>query len=198
MFKSCASRGNLVAAIQSCKVKVTDKPELKHIIFHRDSDIYDGDEPDKDRVERGIRLLNAPGNVKHQLFLTSGYDVEAYFLNPEHINALDPGISIVEAEKLINEATTETRDKSLDKLLGQIEKYRREAVDNNQFNEFSYTKTIKLLTQKYDSNPERYGYGKTVLGRLIDKLRSKKSKIDILHNSNKIIIPSLVELLVED
>ena len=45
-FIPYAGRTNLFVAMQSCEVKLSDKPNLTNIIFHRDSDIYNNDEPD--------------------------------------------------------------------------------------------------------------------------------------------------------
>ncbi|WP_342089284.1 ATP-dependent nuclease [Dyadobacter sp. OTU695] len=194
-FISYHGRGNLMAAIQSSKVKLTDKPDLSDIIFHRDSDIYDGDEPDKDRIEYSLNQLNRSTTVRHTLFLTSGYDLEAYFINPQHIKALYPEFAESFIEDAIVTASQETRDKSLDKLYSQIEKYRMEAERNNESHKFSFANVIKKLQQLYDSNPERYRYGKTVLGKLTDKLSSGRSNVNLIQKSDQIIIPELRALL---
>lgn len=194
-FISYHGRGNLMAAIQSCKVKLTDKPDLSDIIFHRDSDIYDGDEPDKDRIEYSLNQLNRSTTIRHTLFLTSGYDLEAYFINPQHIKALYPEFAESLIEDAIVTASRETRDKSLDKLYSQIEKYRVEAERNNESHKFSFAKVIKKLEQLYDSNPERYRYGKTVLGKLTDKLSRGRSNVNLIQKSDQIIIPELRALL---
>lgn len=194
-FISYHGRSNLLAAIQSCKVKLTDKPDLTDIIFHRDSDVYNGDEPDKDRVDRGLKQLNDLSKVHHHLFLTSGYDIESYFINAEHIHSLYPSILLADIEQMIEEATLETRDKSLDKLFTQIDKYRQEAESNNELYKFSYAKTISELTTQYDNDTTRYRYGKTVLGKLIGKLQTHIGRVNLLQPSGKIVIPFLTTVI---
>lgn len=194
-FVSYESRANLLAAMQSCKLKITDKPDLTDIVFHRDSDIYNNDEVDYERVKERLESLNKSEKIKHHLFQTKGYDLESYFLNPEHIHTLYPEIEIQTIVDLIKQATEETREKSLDKLYTKIEYYRKEAEKNGEYYKFSYPKTMKMLDSLYDENPERYRYGKTVLGNLVGKLQKGKGTIDLLKKTDKIFIPEIKKIL---
>jgi hypothetical protein len=194
-FISYENRTNLLAAMQSCKIKLTDKPDLQHIIFHRDSDFFDNDEPDKDRVNERLVNLNKSSDIKYHLFQTEYYDVESYFINSEHINSLYPNFSIDEIEQKINESTEEAKDKSLKKLYNKIEVYRKEAEHNGDAYKFSYPKTIEKLQEQYEANPKRYRYGKTVLGILIGKLQNGFGSIDLLQKTDKIIIPQLRKIV---
>jgi len=195
-FISYESRSNLMAAMQSCKMKLTEKPDLTDIIFHRDSDIYDNDESDKDRISDRLDILNKSIKIKHHLFQTDYYDLEAYFLNAKHINFLYPNFSIEHIEGLINEATEEAKTKSMDKLYNKIEQYRKEAELKGELYKFSHSKAIKKLDELYDANPERYRYGKTVFGLLTSKLSSGFGNVNLLQVSDKINIPFLKKIII--
>lgn len=194
-FVSYESRSNLLAAMQSCKIKLTDKPDLTDIIFHRDSDVYDDDELDKDRVTERLVNLNLSDRIKHHLFQTQDYDIESYFINSEHIHAIYPNISVEKIELLIKEATDETREKSLDKLYTKIDQLKKEADKKSEGYKFSYSKAIKTLASSYDENPQRYRYGKTVLGVLIGKLQNGRGNINLLQITDKIPVPQLRKIV---
>ena len=194
-FISYDSRSNLLAAMQSCKIKLTEKPELTDIIFHRDSDIYDNDEFDRDRVKDRLANLNKSGKIKHHLFQTSGYDLENYFINAEHIFSLYPDFTIENINNLICESTLETKDKSMDKLYNKMEQKRKEYESRGELFKYSHSNSIKELNELYDNNVERYRYGKTVLGVLIGKLSKGYGKIDLLQKTDKISIPFLKEII---
>jgi len=189
------SRANLSAAIQSCRLKISDKPELKHVIFHRDSDIYDDDEYDFESVNRKIAKLNADFKVKYHLFKTAGYDLESYFVDAEHLHAIYPELSTEELESMIEEATKEVEETSLDKLLVRLHIYESEYEKRGEKQIFSHTKYIKKIKQAYYDNPKRYRYGKSVLGVLIGKMQKKLGKNpNLLKHSDKIQIQQLQEI----
>lgn len=185
-FISYGSRSNLLAAMQSCKIKLTDKPDLKYIVFHRDRDVYDGDELDKDKIQERIDKLNADGLYKFHLFLTQGYDLESYFLNPEHVIELYPDLNANIVTQLIEQSTVETHDKSMGKLYEKLDLFKK--VHGLQSN----AKAIKQLQELYNSNPERYRYGKTVLGELSSKIQKlKKRNINLIKPSSVLRIREL-------
>lgn len=194
-FISYESRSNLLAAMQSCKINLTDKPELTDIIFHRDSDIYNNDEPDRHRILERLEGLNKQKKIRYHLFLTNGYDIESYFLNAHHIHQLYPNFEIEVIEKAILAATDETRDKSLDKLYNKINLLKKEADAKGDGYKFSYSKALKKLKEEYKSNPTKYRYGKTVLGLLISKLQNGFGMIDLLQVTDKIEIPFLKDII---
>jgi len=194
-YISYESRSNLLAAMQSCKIQLVDKPDLTDIIFHRDSDIYDNDEFDRDRVNERIISLNKSSNVKHHLFQTAGYDIESYFINADHICQLYGKFDKDKVEIFISEATKETEEKSMDKLYGKLEIYRKGYESKGEIYKYSATKYIKELEKLYENNPERYRYGKTVLGVLVSKLSKGNGSIDLLQYTNKIEIPVLKAIL---
>ena len=146
--------------------------------------------------ERLVNLNNS-SDIKFHLFQTEYYDIESYFINSEHINALYPNFSIEEIEQKINESTKEAKDKSLDKLFNKIAVYQKEAENKGEAYKFSYPKTIKKLNEQYEANPKRYRYGKTVLGILIGKLQNGFGNIDLLQKTDKITIPQLKKIVEE-
>ena len=196
-FISYEGRSNLLAAMQSCKIKLTDKPELTDIIFHRDSDIYDNDENDKDRIKDRLSNLNklGSGEIKYHLFKTEGYDLESYFINAEHINSLYPEFTIDVINSLIDEATNETEEKSLDKLYSKIEQFKKEFESRGELHKFSHSEAIKKVKKLYNDNRERYRYGKTVLGVLIAKLSKDYGNINLLQKTDKIGISILKDII---
>ncbi|WP_438711027.1 ATP-dependent nuclease [Aquimarina muelleri] len=194
-YISYESRSNLLAAMQSCKIPLTDKPDLTDIIFHRDSDMYDNDEFDRERVSERLTKLNESSSINHHLFKTDFYDLEAYFINSEHINQLYPNFEISQIETYIDESTEETKEKSIDKLYCKIEQYRKEYEKKGEVYKFSHSKYIKVIQDLYNSNPNRYRYGKTVLGVLVSKLSKGNGTIDLLKNSDKINIPFLKDIV---
>jgi hypothetical protein len=194
-FISYETRSNLLAAMQSCKITLSDKPDLTNIIFHRDSDIYNNDEIDKDRVTERLENLNKSSKIKYHLFQTEYYDIESYFINELHINSLYPNFEIEKLKELILEATEEAKEKSLDKLFNKIEVFRNYAVSKGEVYKFSYSKTITMLTSEYEANPKRYRYGKTVLGLLVGKLQNGFGNVNLLQNSDKIDIEKLKKII---
>lgn len=194
-YVSYESRSNLLAAMQSCKITLSDKPDLTDIVFHRNSDMYDGDEPDKERVEKRLISLNKSKKIKHHLFKTDYYDLESYFINAEHIKSLIPSLTLEEIETLIQESTAETQDKSIDKLYHRIEATRKIFESKGELFKFSTAKEIKNVKDLYESNPKRYRYCKTTLGVLKAKLQQVNGNLDLLQDSGKIMIPRLKAIL---
>lgn len=194
-FISYNGRSNLLAAMQSCKVKITDKPDLTDVIFHRDNDIYDNDELDRERVVKRLEDLNNIGVIKFHLFQTKGYDAESYFINKEHINALYPEFELEQIERMIDEATQETEEKSLEKLYGRLELYRKGYEKKGEVYKYNAAKYIKKIENLYNSNKEKYRYSKTVLGYLISKLQQGHERVNLLQNTDKITIPQLKTII---
>lgn len=194
-FVSYESRSNLLAAMQSCKISLTNKPDLTDIIFHRDSDIFNNDEVDYDRVIDRLGKLNKSSTIEYHLFLTENYDLESYFINAEHINTLYPNFDIETIEKIINDVTEENKEKSLNKLYNKIEFLRKKAESKNELYKFSYPKAIIELTKEYEKNPIRYRYGKTVLGSLRAKLQEGFGEVDLIQKTDKIIVSELQKII---
>jgi hypothetical protein len=135
------------------------------IIVHRDQDYLDEEELNKHKTQ----IENA-GFIFYQ---TSGVDVESEFINAQHINHLYNDITIERANELIDSATEQAEEKSIDKLL------KKKALRKE-----SGYKFIKL----YNENKERYRYGKKVLGVLNSLIQQ-----EIGENSNLLRHSSFIE-----
>jgi hypothetical protein len=194
-YISYDGRSNLLAAMQSCKIELVNMPDLTDVIFHRDSDIYDGDEQDKERIWERLVKLNELNKVKYHLFKTDFYDIESYFINAEHICELYNCFAISTVENFIIEATDEAKEKSMDKLYGKLETYRKEYEIRGEAYKFSNSKYIKKLEILYDENIRRYRYGKLVLGLLTSKLSKGNGTINLIQFTDKIDIPMLKNII---
>lgn len=111
------------------------------ILVHRDSDYLTNDE--LEIIEK--KVLKAG----FHFFKTKGVDLENEFICPNHINHLYPEISIERAEELILEATDKSLEDSLDRLILKR--------GNSNFG-------LKKARKLYESNKERYRYGKKTFG----------------------------------
>jgi uncharacterized protein YoaH (UPF0181 family) len=62
-------------------------------------------------------------------FLTEWSDIEGYFLNAEHLHALNPGVAVERIQELLAQATSETAAKSVEAIVNQRT---REAFDQRR------------------------------------------------------------------
>ena len=144
------------------------------IIVHRDKDYLDEAELNKHEEQ----IIGAGFNF----YQTKGVDIESEFINAEHINFLYNTISLEKASELIEKATNETKEKSIDKLL------KKKALKKE-----SGYKFIKL----YEENVERYRYGKKVFGVLNSLIQHEIGEnCDLLKHSEFIESETLKELLL--
>lgn len=191
-------KDNLYPAIISTEVIKKDKPNISYIIFHRDRDIYEGNEDlvfgkSTEKIEK----LNQKGQIKYYLFLTQNYDLESYFLNPNHIIELYPQLTLQEVEKLILQATESKKEDSIrrifDKLdeIKDLKKKNRESINNYDIS--------KELTKRYEENVVRYRYGKYVLEKLGKEIKKHLNirTINLTRKTSVIQIPELQEIAKE-
>ncbi len=148
-------------------------PDTK-IIIHRDQDYLDLEELVKHKGQ-----IEGAGFVFYQ---TKGVDIESEFINAQHINYLYNAISIERANELIDQATEQSEEKSIDKLL------KKKALRKE-----SGYKFIKL----YKENKERYRYGKKVFG-IVNSLIQQEigENCNLLRHSEYIENKTLKETLV--
>ena len=133
-----------------------DKAPNVKFVLHRDRDYMD------DGLAANFETEIA--SIDAFPFLTDLSDVENYFLNADHIAALNPGITSTRAQELIDEATTSTRDKSTTKLIN----LRTEAAIKAQKNGSAHDAgklAIQAVTD-YDANPVKWRRGKIVFNEL--------------------------------
>jgi ABC-type Mn2+/Zn2+ transport system ATPase subunit len=131
-------------------------PHVKFVV-HRDRDYMSGD-----RATQFEEQLRKSGSFP---FLTEGNDIESYFLSAEHLHALNPAISVERMREIIEQATIETKEKSLEAIINMrmdeaFATRRAGGVTPN------YGKIAVQASADYDSDPIAYRRGKIVMARL--------------------------------
>lgn len=134
-----------------------DKAPHVSLAVHRDRDYMSQEASEK--FERRLREAHI------QPLLTDASDVEGYFLNAEHLHALNPGIPVERIVELIAQATAETRDKSVESIINQRtqEAFRARQEGGGGPNHGAIG--VRAAAD-YDADPAAYRRGKLVLGRL--------------------------------
>lgn len=167
---------NIGGAIAIGRYIQNQVPEAK-IIVHRDQDYLDTEELEKHKEQ-----IEKAGFTFYQ---TKGVDVESEFINSQHINHLYNEITLERANELINLATDQSEEKSIDKLL------KKKALKKESGYKF---------IQLYYENKERYRYGKKVLGVLNSLIQKEIGEnCDLLRHSAFIeneILKNVIEIEV--
>jgi len=131
-------------------------PTLRFVV-HRDRDYMD-----QAGVESFFAHLNNAGVFP---FVTERSDVECYFLNAEHLNALNPGISVDRIRQLLEQAIKEADEKSLEVMINlrMDEAFRNRAKGGNSPNAGAIATKARA-----DLTADSAGFirGKVALGRL--------------------------------
>nr|WP_320126940.1 AAA family ATPase [uncultured Shewanella sp.] len=181
-FYSYLGANQISAALILGKYLKSKRPDIQ-VIIHRDRDYHDDEVIDsiRGRVEKSGFVF----------FVTKGVDLESEYICPKHINALYQEISIEMAEGLIRSATDKAKDASIDRLIDQD-------LKTNKPEQSAYAKQIRLLNRKYDSNVERYRYGKKVIGELKSEIqRILRTNPDIFRETIYIKNEALVKIFSE-
>jgi hypothetical protein len=151
-YEGCTHVGSLSIIIATLK---QIKEDLKFVV-HRDADYLSSDE-----------LKTLTGKIERQgatALITTGTDIESYYLNAEHIHFLYGVLPVTDIDRLISTATTTAEQDSLERLRKQ--KYRK-----------LYDTALALNDQDipaaYFSDVARYRYGKRTLGFLKSALQSE-------------------------
>ncbi|MGE0082227.1 MAG: hypothetical protein AB7U81_13125 [Thiohalomonadaceae bacterium] len=132
-----------------------------------------------------------------EVFLTEGTDVESHFLCPDHVVSVAPEISRETAVKLIDEATIECREKSVERC---INSWVTEAQQkkNKGGPSVNHGKIATEAGHAYNASPERYRYGKSVRGVLVGKLQKELGRnVELLQSSPAIVVPDLKRIAEE-
>lgn len=134
-----------------------EKAPHVRLIIHRDRDYLT-----QNAAESFSRRLERAGVVP---FLTELNDVETCFLNPEHIHALNPTVTLERIRELLHQATAETADKSVEAIVNQrtAEAFRERREGGAQPNHGAIA--VQAQTD-YAANPAGLRRGKAVIGRL--------------------------------
>lgn len=168
-YFSYKGAGNITGAIVLARY-LTEKDENLTIIIHRDRDYL----TDEEVNNLGKRVK------KHgfKLFITTGVDIESLYLNLEHILELYPDLTEENINEILEKATDECREKSVDRLIDYA--MSNESPPRNG----AYSKRIKELNELYDNNKVRFRYGKKVLGRASAKIQRKiKENPDLIQET---------------
>lgn len=155
------------------------------VVIHRDRDYMNAEEIKdyKDKI-----CIN--GN---NCFITSGSDLESYYLSPDHIHNIFSDISLSDAQSIIQEATNIREDVSIKKFIDS--RFRTEQINSRKDGK-NFADVGKLshdCHELYHSNPKHYRHGKMVYRELKNQIQKnfKKNPNDLLKQSESLSDPSL-------
>ena len=150
-FVSYHGRDQLAGGILIARYLQEKDSDLR-ILIHVDRDYLDDSEVEI--IEQKIRRAGC------QPYIPNGVDLESEFICPNHINHLYSSISIERADELIAEATKMAAEASIERLVDH------ELKKGKPNGGGGYYRETKRLEDEYAGNPERFRYGKKVLGQL--------------------------------
>ncbi|WP_082948830.1 ATP-binding protein [Mycobacterium sp. 1274756.6] len=149
-----------------------------NILVHRDRDYLSDDDLNA--------VIQKISNVGLSMFTTPGTDIESYFLQQDHILNIYSDIDSDEMISLIRQATEDTRNDSLERLINA----RVENAHRNRKNGQKPPNTGKIATQAQidlDEHPERYRHGKSVLRRFNALVQERLGRVrNIFTTSNSL------------
>lgn len=167
--------GNVRPAFNLARI-IRNKAPNVHTIVHRDRDYLSSEEI--------AELQEMAEQAGCTIFITMGTDLETHFLTIEYISQVGK-ISKRKAKEFLKKATESSRRKSLDKFSGSVINTNRRSGQN-----WTYTK----LEQEYDSDPNRYRHGKTVLKALKRMFHKEKGRsLEIGKEHECLCVPELAE-----
>jgi hypothetical protein len=141
-----------------------ERAQHVHLVVHRDRDYLSG--------EKIQRLTEQLGTAGVGSFVTRFSDLEGHFLDAEHINHLNPAISVERAEALLDQAIEETGDQSIASIVNQ--RTLQALDDRRQGGAAVDHGVIAVQAQRdYSGNPRDMCRGKRVIGRLLALLQQE-------------------------
>lgn len=172
------------AAKVLCNFLLDKAPNVKFVL-HRDRDYLDDAATLK--IEKDLAKIDA------HAFVTALSDVESYFLNANHIAHLNTDLTSARVQELIDEATSATREKSINALIN----IRTEAAIRNR-NGGPAHNAGELATaayKDYDSDPTTWRRGKIVFNELKSLLHKElKKQAKLLDVSPHLVCPELQKI----
>lgn len=178
-YHGCTSPHNLRPLLDLIR---TSNPEAK-IVVHQDRDYLSGDE--SEQWETAIRKMQADP------FLTDGVDIESHYLDAPHIahlNHLDVGTALT----MVADATTATRDTSIEKYVNGRSDIEKKAGTYGQLNVGQLAIEAPRLV---DTEPQRYRHAKTVLREVRRKFREDhETNLRVVEASPHLAVDALVEI----
>ena len=143
---------------------VSSNPTAK-IVLHRDRD-YLTDQEAEDWAKQ-VRALNV------EPFLTDGTDVEACFLEPAHLAALNSSCDKEEFEQIISKVASDIEPKLIERFVnGRVEIERR----NGNYGRLNVGQLAAEAPTKIAQNPIRFRHGKTMLAAVRQEFRIRYSE----------------------
>lgn len=156
-------------------------PNVK-IAVHRDRDYFEDGEMET--------ILNAYNDDIAYRFVTTGTDTESHFINAQHINFVEPTISVERSQELIDDAVNQAREVSRLKYLNTL-------TDKSLRNKEGHRAgtNLQIVERNLAENVMRYIYGKRALGILKAKVqRELHRNTQILVSSPYLSSPAFVEI----
>lgn len=152
-------------------------------IIHRDRDYNSDEEIDK--------IKNSYSQDIKMAFITDGTDIESYFINASHIQALYPkDLTNEEAENLVNQAIEMTKDDSIDKYMNVLCDHSLQVKQGHKAAQNS-----RKAQTDYTNNPKRFTHGKTAANTLKALLQKHLKRNVLLYQPTEFIsIPNLMKL----
>lgn len=154
------------------------------ILIHRDRDYL--------KEEEALQESEVFETAGMLYFITHGTDAESHFISAEHLNELYPAVELQELERIINESTEETAEKSIEKFINSRKdiEIRRTGAGNLNLGALALE-----ATREYNQNVVRFRLGKIVLRKVKEKLQHELGQnINPFVPSSYIISPELVDM----
>lgn len=142
-------------------------PAVKFVV-HRDRDYMEGAEAGA--FEDRIRKIDAFP------FITELNDAECYFINADHLAALNEGLSVARAQELIDEATKQSEQASKE-VLATI---RIDAAFKAKGANFKKGEVAYQAFADYDADPKTWRRGKLTLNLLRQLLHTELKKAPLV------------------
>ncbi|MES1191261.1 MAG: AAA family ATPase [Steroidobacter sp.] len=160
------------------------------VIVHRDRDYLSPED-----VQRYTQKLNAAGL---HVFVTNGVDIESHFLNAQHLSVLVPDLPQYRIQEIIDVATNETQDKSIERLTNSRIKTAQQRRNKEGGGEPNYGQIAAQARIDYMASPDTYRFGKTVLGRVVALIQGEVAhNIIVAQASPHLGVPTISALTAE-
>jgi len=177
---------NIHAALVLAQFIREHAPDTK-IVVHRDRDFMTDQE-----VGEYTGKLSAAGI---QALITTGTDIEAHLLNPQHLETIAPPMPAARIAEIINEVTIETREQSIERMTNSLVKAAQAKRNREGGTEPNYGAIAQEAQALYDANPVRYRLGKLVLGRVAARMQQELGRnVRCAQDSTALRLPELVQL----
>lgn len=144
---------------------LSDKAPHVRLVVHRDRDYLP-----QEVVETFETRLRGRGV---EPFVTSGSDIESYFLNPRHLAELNPPLTEADVQQLLDQATTDVRVENIKAIVNlrteQAFKKRAQTGDKPNHGEIAVT-----AASDYEANVLGMRRGDLVLSRLKSLIQQQR------------------------